>query len=137
MKLPKTKNFILLLSCIITMYLMQLNNKLPSSLSFSKISVWRQYCHDQTENNIAESFFCIVINRSIFPMYHYTGRRFPWTAYTHGCLICWDNYPYWYLIALQYPQFDVDHRFFSKNSPGNTRISNKIAFYYIIEANTS
>ena len=128
-KLLKPRNIILLLSCIIVMCFMQLNKKLPPNYSFSKISVWRQYCLDQTENKIAESFFCIAITRSIFPMYHYTVHHFPWIAYTHKCLIFWHNYQCWYVMVLHYPQFDVDHWCFSKNPPGNTRISNKSAFY--------
>ncbi len=70
---------------------MQLNKKTTIKLVISKISVWKQYWLDQTENNIAESFFCIAIARFIFPMYHCTGRHFPWIAYTLGCLIFWDN----------------------------------------------
>jgi len=45
--------------------------------------------------------------RSIFSMYHYTGRHFPWIAYTHGCLIFWDYAPCCYVMAIQYPQFNV------------------------------
>jgi len=52
-------------------------NKNSNQVShFSKILVWRQYCLNQTENNIAESYLYLAISQSIFTMYLNTFRYF-------------------------------------------------------------